>query len=115
MSRTIICNVDLKSRRRTIIHTIKNKQNPTCVKQIDDNYLAIGTKGGVVEIWDLESGYLKEIFDTHSESEDGISDIIILKEPSNLICANHPTSKLVLTAALDKPEFKIWRWDSFRL
>lgn len=50
----LICNVDIKTRSRTIRSKITNKQSPTFLYQIDDDHLLVGTMGGKFEIWNID-------------------------------------------------------------
>ena len=53
----IICNVDIKTRSRTIKQTFKNKQNPkspTFLFQIDDETLLVGNVEGQLEMWNID-------------------------------------------------------------
>ena len=50
----LICNVDIKTRSKSIRHKIDNKQNPTFLYQIDENHLLVGTLAGKFEIWNID-------------------------------------------------------------
>ena len=50
----LICNVDIKTREKSIRMKIDNKQNPTYLYQIDEDHLLVGTLGGKFEIWNID-------------------------------------------------------------
>ncbi len=51
---TIICNVDLKTRRRVLTNQFKNNQRPTALFQVDEDFIVVGTEMGKMEIWNIE-------------------------------------------------------------
>jgi len=110
---TIICNVDLKTRRRTLTWTVKNNRPPTALFQVDEDFIVVGTEGGKMEIWSIELKKIVKYMDTHSDCKAGISSIKELKEPSYLIRGERkeadPNTRYVITSAFDKNEFKIWK------
>lgn len=110
---TIICNVDLKTRRRVISWQVKNNRPPTALFQVDEDFIVVGTEGGKMEIWSLDQKKIVKYMDTHSESNEGISSIVELKNPSYLIRGERkepdPNVRFVVTSAFDKNEFKIWK------
>lgn len=50
----LICNVDIKTRSRTIKQTFKTENSPTYLYQIDDDHLLVGTSGQNFEIWNID-------------------------------------------------------------
>jgi WD40 repeat protein len=72
---TIICNVDLKTRRRTLTWTVKNNRPPTALFQVDEDFIVVGTEGGKMEIWSIELKKIVKYMDTHSDCKAGISSI----------------------------------------
>jgi len=70
---TIICNVDLKTRRRVLVLTLKNNRKPTALFQVDEDFIVVGTEGGKMEIWNLETKAIVKYMDTHSDCQAGIS------------------------------------------
>jgi len=111
----LIVNVDIKTRSKSIRHKIDNQQSPTCLYQIDEDHLLVGTLGGKFEVWNIdpyaESPTIKQVFDAHPSSQEGVSQILRLKDPSAMITgdkANEGCQFLVSTAA-DKPEILIWK------
>lgn len=54
----LIAIVDLKTRRKNIIKTFKNQRRPTHLLQIDESNLLVGTEGGKIEHWGVESEQL---------------------------------------------------------
>ena len=51
----LIAIVDLKTRRKNIIKTFKNQRRPTTLFQIDENNLLVGTEGGLIEHWQIDT------------------------------------------------------------
>ena len=87
--KVLICNVDIKSRLRTIRNTIENKQSPTFLYQVDTDHLLVGTLAGKFEVWNIdpeqEQPTIKQVLDAHPGSSNGISQIIKLVNPSPMI------------------------------
>ena len=54
-SQILLAIVDLKTRRKNIIKTFKNQRRPTYLHQIDESNLLVGTEGGMIEHWSIES------------------------------------------------------------
>lgn len=108
---TLICNVDVKLRRRVLSKVLKNKRNPTSLFQIDEDYIAVGTTEGMMEIWYLTDDTMVTCQEVHSESTLGVSQIVELQDPSYLITGDKTKlgERYILTAAFDKSEFKIWK------
>jgi hypothetical protein len=112
----LICNVDIKTRSREIKKELKTKDRPTFMYQINEDYLLIGTDTGKLELWSIEN-INKNIYDAHQGSEYGITAIIPLFKPSELITNERPNamggesseSTFIATAAGDKVTFKIWK------
>ena len=85
--------------------------------QINEDYLLIGTDNGQLELWSIEEGCCKNTFEAHSDSTYGITAIVPLIDPSELITNERPNamsgdsceSNFIVTAAGDKVTFKIWR------
>ena len=51
---TIICEVELKTRKRVLKKTFKNNASPTVLFQVDEDCLLVGTAGGKIEMWNIE-------------------------------------------------------------
>lgn len=83
--KTIICNVDLKTRRHVISWQVLNNRPPTALFQVDEDFLVVGTEGGKMEIWSIDQKKIVKFMDTHSDCKAGISSIVELKNPSYLI------------------------------
>ncbi len=81
----LIAIVDLKTRRKHIIKTFKNQRKPTFLFQLDEGHLLIGTEGGKLEHWSIETETLLNIYDAHTTSEEGISSIIMLQTKNYLV------------------------------
>ena len=112
----IICNVDIKTRDKTIKQRFKNKSNPTFLYQIDKDHMLVGTLAGKFEIWNVdpnqEEPTIKQVVDAHPGSEQGISQIIKLQDPSPLIKgdrAGDDECEFLVSTAADKPEIIIWK------
>ena len=112
----LICNVDIKSRSRDIKKTIKTQNRPTFLYQINEDYLIVGTDVGKLELWNIEeSEEPRKVYDAHVGSKFGISSIIQLIEPSELITNERASasaeggSDYIVTAAGDVHAFKIWK------
>jgi hypothetical protein len=78
----------------------------------------VGTDIGKLELWSIETSELKKEIDAHAGSAYGITAIVPLLEPSELITNERPNaitnesgkeSTYFVTAAGDKPSFKIWK------
>ena len=111
----LICNVDIKTRSKSIRHKIDNKHNPTFLYQIDQNHLLVGTLNGKFEVWNIdpnqEAPTIKQVFDAHPGSEQGVSQILCLKDPSPMIIGDKGGEgcQFLVSTAADKPEILIWR------
>lgn len=77
-----IATIDLKTRRKQNIKRFELNSKPTYLFQVDANNLFIGTEGGCIEHWQIDSGNCQEIYAAHPESHAGISKIIDLKTQS---------------------------------
>ena len=115
----LICNVDIKTRGRTIkgkIHNEQNPQSPTQLYQIDEIHLLVGTLAGKFEIWNIdpeeEKPTIKQVFDAHPGSEKGVSQILELQNPSAMILGDARDAndyKYLVSTAADKEEILIWK------
>ena len=114
-SQVLICNVDIKTRGKTIKSKIDNKQSPTYLYQIDEDHLLVGTLGGKFEVWNIDPNQqqpvIKQVFDAHPGSEQGVSQILCLQDPSPMIIGDKggENCQFLVSAAADKPEILIWR------
>lgn len=112
----IIVNVDIKTRSKTIKQTFENKHSPTCIYQIDVDHVLVGTEAGSFEIWNIasEEPSLAQVIMAHEGSKEGISSILELQNPSNLISGEgaNPDEKYLVSSARDLPELLIWRLSS---
>jgi hypothetical protein len=63
----IVATVDLKTRRKNIIKTLKNNHRPTFLYQIDEDYILVGTEGGFIEYWSKDE-VLGDTIEAHPES-----------------------------------------------
>ena len=107
--------IDLKMRNLKFVKTFKLSNKPTFIYQIDDNNLLIGTEGGKIEHWIVDTAECKKIYDAHPESEAGISAILELKTQSELL-RGEPFDKtaaqefkLIATASEGAKEFRLWK------
>lgn len=82
---SLLCTVGLKNQQKTIIKTYKNENAPTAVFQAADSMLFIGTEGGKIECWSLETDEIVITINAHDDSTQGISQIVELKNPGPLI------------------------------
>ena len=111
----LITTVDIKTRSKQIKHKIDNKQNPTFLYQINDQHLLVGTLNGKFEIWNIdpnnEEPCIKQVFDAHPGSQQGVSQILLLKDPSPMIIGDKSSEdcQFLVSTAADKPEILIWR------
>ena len=111
----IICNVDIKTRTKTIKQTFKNKESPTFLYQIDAETLLVGNVSGKFEIWNidhnLEEPELSKEIDAHPGSETGISNIIKLVDPSPMIVGDKVSeeTEILVSSAADQADIVIWR------
>ncbi len=83
----IVAIVDLKTRKKNILKTFNNKDNPTFLFQLNKSCLLVGTCGGCIELWNLDTDTLMDTYEAH-KSEKGVSNIIALNDASNLICGD---------------------------
>ena len=86
----LICNVDIKTRSRSIKQTFKTENNPTYLYQIDDDHLLVGTSGQNFEIWNIDptAEQAKFVSRVHSKvpnAQEGPSQIVKLENPSPMI------------------------------
>ncbi len=84
-SQIIIAIVDLKTRRKNIIKTFRNQRRPTYMHQIDESNLLVGTEGGFIEHWSIDTDQLMSTFEAHTTSDEGVSSIIELKSDNYLL------------------------------
>jgi len=70
----------------------------------------VGTEGGKIEHWLIESETLVNVYEAHAKSEEGVSAILMLKTKNYLVWGNFQEegSDLVATASLGSPEIRIW-------
>ena len=110
---TTVCEVELKTRKRVLKRSFKNNNSPTILFQIDEDYLLVGTAGGKIEMWNIETEKIAKFHDAHDESPLGISSIVELKEPSYCLrgerTAADPEVRYIVTSCFDRPEFKMWK------
>lgn len=110
----LIAIVDLKTRRKHIIKTFKNQRKPTFLFQLDEGHLLIGTEGGKLEHWAIETETLLNVYDAHTTSEEGISSIIMLQTKSYLVWGSlqseieNPQSQLLASSSRGTSEIRIW-------
>lgn len=109
----LIAIVDLKTRRKNIIKTFKNQRRPTVLLQIDESNLLVGTEGGKIEHWGIESEQLIQVFDAHTKSEEGISSIRLLNSNHYLIWGaqndlDKVQNRILATASLGCSDFRLW-------
>lgn len=110
-SQILLAIVDLKTRRKNIIKTFKNQKRPTYLFQIDESNLLVGTEGGLIEHWSIETDSLMNTFEAHTGSDEGISYILDLKSQSYLLWGDQERNEgtsLLGTASLGTTEFRIW-------
>lgn len=110
-SQILLAIVDLKTRRKNIIKTFKNQRRPTYLYQIDESNLLVGTEGGMIEHWSIESDQLLNTFEAHTTSDEGISYILELKSDSYLLWGHHQRTEgtsLIATSSLGCTDFRIW-------
>jgi len=107
----LLAIVDLKTRRKNIIKTFKNQRRPTYVHQIDESNILVGTEGGFIEHWSIESDQLLNTFEAHNTSDEGISYILELNTDSYLLWGHHQRTEgtsLIATSSLGCTDFRIW-------
>ena len=110
-SQILLAIVDLKTRRKNIIKTFKNQRRPTYLYQIDESNLLVGTEGGMIEHWSIESDQLLNTFEAHTTSDEGISYILELHSDSYLLWGHHQRTEgtsLIATSSLGCCDFRIW-------
>jgi hypothetical protein len=89
----LICNVDIKTRSREIKKEIPTESSPTCMFQINEDYLLIGTVTGRLELRSIDTMELKRTIDAHPGSTYGITTIMPLVDPSELITNERGSSE----------------------
>jgi WD40 repeat protein len=110
-SQILIAIVDLKTRRKNIIKTFKNQRRPTFIHQIDESNLLVGTEGGLIEHWSIDSDTLISTFEAHTSSDEGVSSIIEIQSSNYLLWGEQEQtegSSLIATASLGCPDFRLW-------
>jgi len=97
-----------------ILKTFKNKDHPTCVFQAANSILFVGTVNGLIEFWSFDDDSFVKSVEAHGDSTAGISQIVELKQPGPLITrsVSGVEKKFFVTTAYDKPEFKMWTFDT---
>jgi hypothetical protein len=108
----LIAIVDLKTRRKNVIKTLRNQRRPTFLLQIDEAHLLVGTEGGNIEHWLIDSETLVQTINAH-KTEEGVSSIIQLKSEHYLLWGaqsdlDKTANKLLATASLGSSEFRVW-------
>jgi len=71
----------------------------------------VGTEGGLIEHWSIETDSLMNTFEAHTGSDEGISYILDLKSQSYLLWGDQERNEgtsLLGTASLGTTEFRIW-------
>jgi hypothetical protein len=53
--------------------------------QIDESNLLVGTEGGFIEHWSIDTDQLMSTFEAHTTSDEGVSSIIELKSDNYLL------------------------------
>jgi hypothetical protein len=77
--------------------------------------LLVGTLGGKFEIWNIDPNQqqptIKQVFDAHPGSQQGVSQIMRLVDPSPMIIGDKggENCQFLVSTAADKPEILIWR------
>lgn len=107
----LLAIVDLKTRRKNIIKTFKNQRRPTYLYQIDESNLLVGTEGGMIEHWSIETDQLVNTFAAHNTSDEGVSYILELQTDSYLLWGDQKRAEdksLIATSSLGTPDFRIW-------
>ena len=112
----IIAKLDIKTRSRQIKQTFKIKNSPTYLYQIDEDNMLVGTIEGTFEVWNIkaaqEEPQITLVINAHPQTQQGISNIIKLNDPSPMIVGGdklpEDTDILVSTAA-DQENILIWR------
>ena len=104
--KTIICEVELKTRKRVLKKTFSNNCQPTCLFQIDEDFLLVGTEGGKIEVWNIEEEKIAKTIDAHPESLKGVSSMVELKDPSYCLrgdrAAVDADTRYFVTACFDR-------------
>lgn len=106
----------MKQRTRKIDKVFQNEEKPTALFQAANDILFVGTEKGKIEVLSLDSDSCVKKIDAHEGSDAGISVIQELKNPGTLITRAEAGSdkRFLITATFDRPEFKIWSWDSVK-
>ena len=106
--------IDIKMRRQTHYHKFKVNSKPTRLFQIDSSNLLVGTECGKLEHLDLTEMVTKKVYDAHPESDAGIGAIQEIKSKSPLLRGpnDDPSFRLIATASLGAPQFRLWRLNS---
>lgn len=110
-SQILLAIVDLKTRRKNIIKTFKNQRRPTYLHQIDESNLLVGTEGGLIEHWSIETDNLVSTIEAHTTSDEGVSFMLELKSDSYLLWGDQEKlegQSLIATASLGTSDFRIW-------
>lgn len=112
-SQVFIFNVDIKLRSREIKKEISTQHKPTAIYQFNDDYLLVGTDSGnleVHELWNSEATAPKAVINAHPDSAYGVTVIMPLVNPSELITGHSDRNgNFIVTAAGDQKAFKIWK------
>jgi len=113
---TLLGLIEMKQRTRKIDKVFKNEEKPTALFQAANDILFVGTEKGKIEVLSLDSDSCVKKIDAHEGSEAGISVIQELKSPGVLITRSEAGSdkRFLITSTFDRPEFKIWSWDSVK-
>lgn len=113
-SQVYVTIIDLKMRRQNQYWKFKLDNKPTKLFQLDSHNLLVGCEGGKIEHINLTDCVIKKSYDAHPESTAGISAIIEVKSKSPLLRGpnDDPNFKLIATASLGAPQYRLWRLNS---
>ena len=56
--------------------------------QVDEANLLVGTEGGLIEHWSIETDMLINTFEAHPTSDEGVSSILKLESKNYLLWGN---------------------------
>jgi hypothetical protein len=75
----VVATVDLKTRRKIIIKTLKTSSAPTCIYEVDKDQVLVGTENGNIEQIYLQEENINKI-EAHSGTVTSISELKSLSD-----------------------------------
>jgi len=107
--------VDLKTKKKHIVHTFQTEYPPTSIFQVNPHTLLVGTEEGVIELWDYKRKEIVSSKQAHPGSHAGVSTIIEVSSEDPLIREGlESEQRVIATAAFQSKDIHFWTIDEER-